>query len=407
MRLPRSFSQTLAEISRVMRDPLLVLWSLHVVLFPVYVFSSGLPQPSDLMIVALFPLVLARWNGKLYRDSSRPLKALVVFLGWVIVVNYSWMLLLGKFGLTGKDAFLMVPSFYIFDAMTFLVALLLYQRYGRRFLWLTFHLVLAATLFQAVFSMLIKTSHGGRGIVLFNNPNQLGFYALLSASLLALGRRRLGFSAWKTGIGVTAAIYLALLSASKAALLGCGVLLVVSVLNNPKAVVLAGLAMVAALFVGGPITDAIGMTRTRLEAPDRYEDYSFFEQRGYDRISKHKEYLLLGAGEGGLSRFEDTGVIGDHELHSSAGTLFFCYGIVGTLLFLRFIYRIMRGARWRMSLLLLPAMAYSMAHQGLRFTMLWVVLAVFVGLKHEKAATAPEPTPGPVGNRPIVIEGAR
>jgi hypothetical protein len=407
VRVPRSFTQGVAELSRVIRDPLLALWSLHVFLFPVYVFSSGLPQPSDLMIVLLLPFALARWNGKLYRESSRPLKALILFVGWVILVNYTWMLVLGKFGLAGKDAFLMVPSFYIFDAATFLVALLLYQRYGRRFLWLTFHLVLAATLFQAVFSMLIKTSHGGRGIVLFNNPNQLGFYALLSASMLALGRKRLGFSAWKTGIGVTAAIYLALLSASKAALLGCGILLVVSVLNNPKAVVLAGLAMLAALFMGGPISDAIGMTKSRLEAPDRYEEYNFFELRGYDRITAHKEYLFLGAGEGGLSRFEETSVIGDHELHSSAGTLIFCYGVVGTILFLRFLYRIVAGVRWRMALLLLPAMAYSMAHQGLRFTMLWVVLGVFVGLKHEKLASTPEPQPAPAGNPPIATQGAR
>jgi hypothetical protein len=392
VKIPRSFRQAVAEISRVMRDPLLALWSLHVLLFPVYVFSSGLPQPADLMIVLLVPLALARWNGKLYRESARPLKALFGFLVWVIIVNYTWMFVLGMFSLRGRDAFLMAPSFYVFDALTFFCALLLYQRYGRRFLWLTFHVVLASTVFQAVFAMLFKTMHGGRGIATFNNPNQLGFYALLAASVLALGRRRLGFSAWKTGIGVTAAIYLGLLSASKAAMLGCGVLLVVSLISNPKAVVLAAVALAIAVFAGGPLTDAVGLARTRLESPDRNAQYSFFEQRGYDRITNHKEYLLLGAGEGGYSRFEETSVIGDHELHSSAGTLIFCYGIVGTVLFLRFLYRIMRGASFRMMLLLLPAMAYSMAHQGLRFTMLWVLLGTFVALKHERhAGEQPEP----------------
>jgi hypothetical protein len=405
--VPRSFQQAVVEMGAVARDPLLALWTLHVFLFPIYVFNSGLPQPSDLMIVLLLPLALSRWNGRLYKEAIVPLKRLLVFVAWVIIINYTWMLLLGKFGLNGKDAFLMVPSYYLFDTATFFVVLLLYQRYGRRFLWLTFHVVLATTLFQTFFSMVYKTSHGGRGIVLFNNPNQLGFYALLSASLLALGRRRLGISPLKTGIGVTASIYLSLLSASKAALLGCGVLLIVSLLNNPRAVILAFAAMIGAAFVGGPITEAVNRTMTRLEAPDRYEEYSFFEMRGYDRITKHSEYLLLGAGEGGLSRFEDTSVIGDHELHSSAGTLIFSYGVVGTLMFMSFLYSIVRGAKFRVWLLLLPAMAYSMAHQGLRFTMLWVVLAVFIALKHEKQAVPAEPPLPPRRRRRLLFLGAR
>lgn len=382
--VPTSLRQIVRELGVVARDPQLLLWSLHLFLFPIYVFQSGLPQPGDLLIVILLPLSLLRWNGKLYRDSVVSLRRLVVFVIWVIIINYTWMLLLGKFGFSGKDTFLTLPAYYVFDAATFFVVLLLYQRYGRRFLWLTFHVVLFTVLFQVAFSMLYKTSHGGRGIVLFNNPNQLGFYALLSASLLALGRRRLGISPLKTGLGITAAVYLALLSASKAALLGTGILLLISVISNPRALMLAIVGMIIAGFVGGPVTDALDKTMTRIQAADRYEQYSFFEMRGYDRITNHPEYLIVGAGEGGLSRFEDTSVIGDHELHSSVGTIVFSYGILGTLLFLRFLSAVLGGAPFRTWLLLLPAGAYSMAHQGLRFTLLWIVLGVFVVLKHEK-----------------------
>ncbi len=69
------------------------------------------------------------------------------------------------------------------------------------------------------------------------------------------------------------------------------------------------------------------------------------------------------------------------EIHSSVGTILFSYGIVGSILFLVFTWRLIRRARWRLLILLLPPLLYAGAHQGLRFTMLWTVLAVFVALK--------------------------
>ena len=71
------------------------------------------------------------------------------------------------------------------------------------------------------------------------------------------------------------------------------------------------------------------------------------------------------------------------EIHSSAGTILFSYGIVGALLFLVFTWRLIRGARARLVITLLPPLLYTGAHQGLRFTTLWVVLAAFVALKDD------------------------
>jgi len=107
---------------------------------------------------------------------------------------------------------------------------------------------------------------------------------------------------------------------------------------------------------------------------------SFLEERGYDRIWHNERYLLLGAGEGGLSRF-DTAYVKNMELHSSPGTLLFSYGVVGSILFLVFTWRVIRRARLLFMITLLPPLLYTGAHQGLRFTMLWVVLAIFMAVK--------------------------
>jgi hypothetical protein len=143
---------------------------------------------------------------------------------------------------------------------------------------------------------------------------------------------------------------------------------------------LAGAAMVSGV---GPIADAIEASQDRVLNRGAHSDASFFQERGYDRIWRNQQYLVLGAGEGGLSRFDDTAYVKGMEIHSSAGTILFSYGIAGALLFLVFMWRLIRGARARLVITLLPPLLYTGAHQGLRFTMLWVVLAVFVALKDD------------------------
>ena len=385
VRVPQTMAGFVREALSIIQQPALLLWSLMIFLLPFYILNSGLPQPGDLLVIPLVPIALAGWNGRLVRQCSLPLRALLNFIVWVVLVNYTWALVLGNFGLFGRDTFLLFPVYYIFNGFVFLVACVLYQRYGVRFLWLTLHLVFFTALFQVAASFVFQRLHGFRGTGFFNNPNQLGFYALLSASILALGRRRLGFGALKTAIGFTACTYLALLSASKAAVGGIGILFALTLISNPRLLVAAVLAAVAMVSLGGPVKTALEGTERRL-AENRYPQYNFFEQRGYDRIYAHKEYWFLGAGEGGTSRFVESTVIGSHEIHSSAGTIFFSYGLVGVALFLAFLWKLLRGAQFRTSLMLVPPLAYTIAHQGLRASLLWILFAMFAALKHEQAA---------------------
>src|SRR4029079_5761391 len=135
---------------------------------------------------------------------------------------------------------------------------------------------------------------------------------------------------------------------------------------------------------------AMGAVRDRLLNPSSHSDATFFQERGYDRIWRNQQYLLLGAGEGGLSRFDDTAYVKNMEIHSSAGTILFSYGIVGSILFLVFMWRLIRGARARLVITLLPPLLYTGAHQGLRFTMLWIGLHVFIALKDDIERPRPE-----------------
>ena len=374
---PRNLAETLLELRAALRDPALLIWSLFVLVIPFYVFTSGLPQPGDMLIVPLFVVTMATWNGRLAKPAARALRTLMLFTGWIMAVNWTWALVLGNFGLFGKDTFILFPIYYAYNTCVFLIASILYTRHGARFLRITLNLVLASLFLQIAASTVIHRSFSFRGMGLFNNPNQLGFFALIAASILALGSRRVGFGAIRASVGLTACLYLALVSASRAAVLGIGILFALMLIANPRRMVVVALAILALLSIGGPINEALQGTEMRLEN-DRYPQLSFLQERGYDRILNNKEYWLLGAGEGGTQRFGDTTAIGTTEIHSSMGTLFFCYGVVGIGLFLLFLLRVTQGAQLRAKLMLLPVLSYMVAHQGLRSTSVWILFAVFV-----------------------------
>lgn len=361
----------------IARDPVLLLWTCFVFLDPVYVFASGLPQPADMLILLIAPLALARWNGRMNLRAKRAVRALLLFVGYVIVNALIWSLVANTWTLNAKYGFLLTPMFYVFDAIAFLVILVLYERYGERFVWLSFRLLFLSLVTQVLLTFVYTRGGLFRSYGLFNSSNQLGYYSILVGALLLLGQARFRLPPVYAIAGQLCCIYLALLSASRAALASAALLLVVAMVTRLRTVLVVGGLTAFFVFIANPFESALERSRTRIRND---QTLGVLEERGYDRLAAHPEYLILGAGEGYYMRFKETSALGSHELHSSAGTLVFCYGIAGTLLFLNFILQVLRGATVRRVLLLLAPAAYGLSHQGLRFTLFWVLLAVVVML---------------------------
>ena len=374
---PTTIVATFRQISLIRRDIRLVMWSLVVLLLPFYVFDSGVPQPADWIALTLLPMLLKTWNGRMPGAMLRPLKSLLVFMAYVLVVNLVWSLVAFTFSINAKEGFLMAPTYYIFNGLMFFTFLLMFQKYGEFLLWLTVRLVLAAVFLQVLMSALAR-GIDGRSSVMFNNPNQLGYYALVSACLILFGQKRFKISTVLVTAGLAACSYLALISASKAALASICALGVVLLISKVRTIVLAGIVFSALIFTSNPFSRAIDNAHSRIEND---QSYGFFEERGYDRIAAFPEYWPLGAGEGYYNRFKEISAIGSHELHSSVATLFFCYGLAGVTLFGMFMWGTMRGAELRTVIIVGAAFAYGMTHQGLRFRLLWLLLAMVVSLR--------------------------
>jgi hypothetical protein len=371
-------------LREILRSPTLLLWCLYILMTPFYIAPNGLPQPGDALIFLLVPASLIGWNGKLHRTLARSLRPLIWFIAWVFLVDYGWAAILWKWG-NFKD-YIAYPIFYSFNAMVFLCALVTYQRFGDTFLRVTVATVFATIVFQVVASFIYLGGDNFRAALFFNSPNQLGYYALLSACLIVITQRRLRYGLMTASAGVIGCAYLALLSASRASLGAIAILLFLLLFSNPRIIIVASLAAIALMTMGGPLTHAIDKFETRSELASNTKRGSFMEDRGYDRVWNHKEYLLFGAGEGDNRRFDKR--LEPREIHSSLVGVLFCYGVIGAGLFFAFAVGVVRGANPRAAIMLLPPLAYTVAHQGLRFTMLWILLAVYIALK------VPAPAPG-------------
>ena len=370
---PSRVTSTWAEIAR---SPALMCWCVFLIMTPFYVLPVGLPQPADMLVPVLAPIALLTWDRRLDARTARTVRALVLFTLWVAIVNYGWAAILWKW--TNRRDFVLHPLYYIFNLLLFTSAIVLARRDRLLFLRTTVFILFLSILLQVAASFVNRTKLY-RGELYFDSPNQLGYYALLCACIFAATQRPLGIPRLWSSLGVAGCAYLAVLSASRASLAGILLLLFVLVFSNPRTIILATLVGLALTTVGGPLKHAIDASENRIEH-DRFHKLSFAEERGYDRLWNYPQYLLLGAGEGDYSRFVKEG---DHgrELHSSFGSIVFCYGLVGTTLFMIFLVRVVRGTSLRQGMMLVPALVYTVAHQGLRFTMFWIALAVFVVLK--------------------------
>ena len=354
-----------------MLAPVVLLWCLFTALSPFYVLPSGLPQPSDWVLligVALFAVELT-----LRPLLSRAIVWMVQPLFWF--VSYSWGITVVWAGILGDASLLLNPLYYTFNGLVVLAGLVATEKYG-----LVVVRTLVGTLTMVLVGLaavlLLRVDLGfGRATLFFNNPNQLGYFGLLALCIVGLSYREQVVGSWSAVVGVGASVLLVLASQSKAAMAASLLGLVLFLLPRPKlgtGLMIAGLAALLLALPQGSVVLSQGLERMALIGADADDSLA---GRGYDRIVQHPEYLIFGAAEGAFWRFSSQV---DGELHSSIGTLLFAYGIPGTVAIANLAWRLWKVARWRVAWLA-PAMLYGLTHQGLRFRWFWVLLMMIAG----------------------------
>jgi len=224
-------------------------------------------------------------------------------------------------------------------------------------------------------------SEGGRSVGTFNNPNQLGYFSVCLFSVSILLRLIGALSIPMMSLLVASSLFLAVTSLSKAALISIGfsmMLAGISFLRKRNGILIGlillfGFATVYWLYSAGYL-DQFTFIR-RLEDVGAQSDDSL-EGRGYYVFFQQGALaLLMGLGSSAVRE-----IVG-HEVHSTIFSFFASYGVLGGLIFLSFILlwlnRIyMKYKLIGLILVGLPVFLFGITHNGSRFTIFWVLLAL-------------------------------
>lgn len=353
---------------------------MFLVLVPFYVFGSGSFQLSDFFLFISFFLTLVVAFRKnidvliLFKKyPSYPY--LLAFSSYVILVALLWSIYLQSFIPIEKAMF--APM----GVIVITTILLLYEYFGHSFLKIITHSIIASVFILTFLSPLVIIP-GLRQQLFFNNPNQLGYYAVASASIIFaafdLSKNRL--------VGISAFIcicYFVMISVSRAAIVSIAFLAVAFLFkkNNvlPFVLSILVLSVVSISNLNSIQNSELFINfNERLETKSN-ENVDRASERGYTRIYNFPEYLLFGASEGLYERFNET-----LELHSTWLSIVFCYGFIGFALFVLMFFNSIQKSTF---IAFVPVVLYGLTHNGIRFRLFWILLATLIVLKRDKQQT--------------------
>lgn len=368
----------------VIKDVNLRLWQMFILTFPYYILPSGLPRISDIFIVSLAFRYLAAGKVPMMSGPRTILKFLWLFVAYVFVIS-------AVFALYLQDFYAVQTSLFYFDnALAVTLAFALYSQYRERFLQASFNAIALCVTMQFAFGIK-DLGNPNRATIFFNNPNQLGYFALIAASLLVYLSKVAKVKPWQATLYILICFVIALISLSKAAIVGFLFLFLIHSLRQPVVLITSVVAILAVNFAAPNLLATFDRAQARVAGIGTANDDSL-EGRGYTRIIDNPQYLSFGSSEGQTSRWTR---YGGREIHSIFGTLLFAYGFPGVVLLSLFLYYCFKGQGWHIFPMFAIAF-YGITHQGLRFTLLWCLLAISWCVVHtlrERQAAKRDPVP--------------
>lgn len=368
-----------SKLTKMSADAIFLLAG--VALIPLYLFDSGGVQPAHLILFWFAALHLVRIG--LHQSKFALLMLITAFYTLIVEVAYIFL---------GGDPEFIINSLFLFYNLIIVVAVSSYCRKEGASIILP-GVVIAASI--AVITVLVSgvsikdTGEYGRSTGGFNNPNQLGFFSvcLLSITYILYRAKVVGYM--MAVLLFAAAIFLAISSLSKAAIAANFIVVLFALKPSAprKAVFLWGIGAVGtlvfltALYLAGAFDDYLFVQRMVGMAD---EADSSLVSRGYWAILQGNGLqIIFGLGA------ELVAEIVGHEVHSTFASFLSNYGVVGLLLFSMLIF-LWISAVWRhfgfMGAFCIagPAILYGITHNGSRFTMFWLLVAISLGLVQRK-----------------------
>lgn len=385
----------------------------YLLLKPFYLFGSGGLQVADLFLLAgFFSLCILSVSSYKHRavllSVVRKHRLFVLFVMMTMLVNGVYFLAYPEM------KFVMSSLYYVFNfiaIITFGVLLSDKVFLGRLGGIFKFNLLVQVAIWAI---HLGRYDSPDRYMGTFNDPNQFGYYVLLS--LLFIYAIDMILNKKKTYIFYAISIFLIYVSGSTGMLLGLSIFsicfLVSFIVKQSRApyAFIRKLVYTLAVFllclipiflivkletnqsninVTSFVEDSFLFTRTdeKIQKADGTANISIWEDRGLDTISKYPDYILYGSGEGNFERFVGVTNNFGNEIHSTFPSILFYYGIIPFLVIMVWLIRQIRRVDMAGWVILLPVFATSFTLINQRQALFWVLIVLtgfYMSKKNEK-----------------------
>ncbi|QIR98924.1 hypothetical protein [Vibrio diabolicus] len=356
---------------------------------PLYLWSSGLPQISDfLSILGILCFIVYSLKNKVCFSNDKKM-ILNIFCFFVL---YTWVINISLSIIYSNPEAIKTSIYYTYNltyAFVLIVTIETIYSKNNNILMVNHFVLLSLFIGLILVSLLLilPPDYGTRYSLTFNNPNQLASYVMLISVILvffSIDYRRLVTYKYKTLTLITLMLMIVVSIASQSvaaifAVVMASILFVNFMYVGYQKVVLFFLVFILFIyFISSNIDYYFSEVMVRMD--DKISTSSideFFKERGYDRIFNHLDLIIFGAGEGIYSRLNSF-IIDDYyqlELHSTFGNILFSYGLFGFLLFLLAIIRLC-CKNLNYMFILMFMMPYLLTHNLIRQPLFWFFLMV-------------------------------
>lgn len=353
-----------------------------------YIGGSGKLQIGDAFFLLAFLLAILKRKIHICRQDYW----LIAFVTAAVIIDTIYSVLYDD------NSFLIYASYLIYSTIIVLLTRSTFQCDKNNLNELE---MLSIALKCAIITQIIISSlHGGRYLYgrytgTFNDPNQFGYYCLMSLFILTILDEKLGRETRLIWIALVG--YLIVLSKSSGMILGFSIYLSLFIWNGSlvkkhKRLILmvirvgAVCAILFAVIIGvvlyGGIKDSsfkiniAGFQRimTRLAGNTSFNGIimAFLKDRAATRVLRNPIGFLYGTGEGRWTRY-----IEGNEIHSTMISLCFYYGIIPYTMFIVWIFRNIKYAESKTKIVCIAAIleAFTLANHRQPFFWMMFVLA--------------------------------
>lgn len=371
----------------------------YILLKPYYLSESGTLQLGDLFILVAFAITIytnykKKQKNEIEKNIEKNNIYLIVFILYISMVNLIYSLIY-------SESFLKPILYYIFNFMGIYV--FTYRISDQHFLNMTKKMLIINIIIQLLIYILgIGRYYASteRYMGTFNDPNQFGFYIIMSMMLIYIIETIVHKKhKWYEYITFIISTYLILLSSSTGMILALvtfiSLQLIIKILKvhkikfNKKSLLIFSTVLTILMVVmfikynfeksninyENKLLNKIENLNIWNRLEEKIEkvnsnEKSILEDRHLDKVINYPYNLIYGAGEGKMERFGNN----NGEIHSTFISIMFYYGLFPIIILLIWIYNNLKGLTFKQLIPYIAIFIESFTLINNRQLFFWVII---------------------------------